>query len=96
MTQIVGKKLPHNYSVRSYTFETFVHGKGLWDYRIGDKACPKVRNELCIGDEEAYNQWKEEVVAYQNWMEKLRKIMHWMSLFVSDFFIPHLKKSSLL
>ena len=61
----MGKKLiRENYSVWSYKFENFVHGKGLWDYITGDKACPKLEKEPGTENEEADNQWKEEVAAY--------------------------------
>ena len=65
-----------NYSVWSYKFEVFVHGKGLWDYIIGDNKFPKVGNEPGIKIANSYTKWKEEVSTYKKWMEESRQIIH--------------------
>ncbi|MCO5590374.1 hypothetical protein L7F22_044344 [Adiantum nelumboides] len=94
VTQIVGEKLTReNYSIWSYRMENFIMDKGLWDYITGEQECPEVGFEPNRENVEAYKTRQTEVEAYKKWIENSRKVMHWISLCISDFFIPHVKKA---
>ncbi|MCO5593000.1 hypothetical protein L7F22_047004 [Adiantum nelumboides] len=73
--------------------ENFIMGKGLWDYITGEQEYFEVGFEPNKENVEAHQTWQARVEAYKKWIKNSRKVMHWISLCISDFFIPHVKKA---